>query len=224
MAPMLQVSAERSINMKGIIGKKLGMTQVFDESGKQIPVTVLQAGPCFITGIKTESGDGYSAIQIGYGNRKRKNCTKALQNHFKKAGLKDIIPKYMREIRLEKDPDEKAGTEVKADIFEKGEFLDITGIVKGRGFQGVVKKYNFRGGRFSHGGGWKRKPGSVGQCEFPGRVDKGKKLPGQMGNVRRTIQNLQIVDLRPDKNLIFVKGAVPGPKGGILTLKSAKKK
>ena len=130
----------------------------------------------------------------------------------------------IKEFRIEGETELEIGSVVKADAFEVEEFLDVTGIAKGRGFQGVVKRYNFGGGRYSHGGGWKRKPGSIGQCEFPGRVDKGKKMPGQMGNVQRTIQNLKIVRIDAEDNLIFVKGAIPGPKGGIVTVKKSIKK
>ena len=209
--------------MKGLIGKKIGMTQVYDDNGKMTPVTVIEAGPCVVVDVKTQERDGYSAVQLGFGCRKAKNVTRPLAGHYKKAGL-EAFPAKLREFRTEEDPAFELGTEIKADVFSDVEYLDITGTTKGRGFQGVVKRYNFGGGRYSHGGGWKRKPGSIGQCEFPGRVDKGKKMPGQMGNVRRTIQNLQVVKVDAEQNLLFIKGAVPGPNGGILYLKKAKKK
>jgi large subunit ribosomal protein L3 len=210
--------------MKGIIGKKVGMTQLYDEKGCVIPVTVLEAGPCVVLDVKTKERDGYSAVQLGAGVRKAKNVTKAVLGHCKKAGRETAPPTKILEVRTEADSDLEIGSEVKSDIFSDNDYLDVTGTIKGRGFQGVVKRYNFGGGRYSHGGGWKRKPGSIGQCEFPGRVEKGKKLPGQMGNVRRTIQNLLIVKTQPEENLIFVKGAVPGPNGGTLLIKSAKKR
>jgi large subunit ribosomal protein L3 len=210
--------------MKGLIGKKVGMTQVYDEGDRLIPVTVLEAGPCVVLDVKTQEKNGYSAIQYGFGERKAKNVSKAMLGHFSKAGLENHPPVKVREFRTESDPEVEIGSEVKADIFAADEFVDVTGTIKGRGFQGVVKRYNFAGGRYSHGGGWKRKPGSIGQCEFPGRVDRGKKMPGQMGNVRRTIQNLQIVRVSLEDNLIFVKGAVPGPNGGMLYIRNARKK
>ncbi len=210
--------------MKGLIGKKLGMSQVFDDSGKVTPVTVIQAGPCTVVDVMTKDRDGYSAIQLGFGSKKAKNVSKAMLGHFKKANLKTDLPSVSREFRTEKDPEVELGSVISADTFAADEFLDVTGTVKGRGFQGVVKRYNFAGGRYSHGGGWKRKPGSIGQCEFPGRVDKGKKMPGQMGNVRRTIQNLRIVRVMAEENILFVKGAVPGPVGGTVLLRSAIKK
>ncbi len=210
--------------MKGLIGKKLGMSQVFDDSGKVTPVTVIQAGPCTVIDVLTRDRDGYSALQLGFGAKKAKNVSQAMLGHFKKANLKTELPSVVREFRTEQDPEAELGSVIGAGTFETDEFLDITGTVKGRGFQGVVKRYNFKGGRFSHGGGWKRKPGSIGQCEFPGRVDKGKKMPGQMGNVRRTIQNLRIVRVMTEENILFVKGAVPGPVGGTVLLRSAVKK
>ncbi|MCP3966027.1 MAG: 50S ribosomal protein L3 [Lentisphaerae bacterium] len=210
--------------MKKIIGKKIGMTQVYDETGKVTPVTVIQAGPCVVVDVRTQDRDGYSAVQLGFGEKKAKNVTKPLLGHFKKAGIKEALPSTLREFRCECDPEVELGSSVNVDVFEADDFLDVTGTVKGRGFQGVVKRYNFGGGRYSHGGGWKRKPGSIGQCEFPGRVDKGKKMPGQMGNVRRTIQNLRIVRVMSEENILFVKGAVPGPNGGILYLSEAIKK
>ncbi len=209
--------------MKGIIGKKIGMTQVYSETGVFVPVTVIEAGPCAVVDVKTQERDGYSSVQLGFGVRKAKNVTGPLAGHYKKAGL-TVFPAELKEFRTCEDAALELGTEIKADIFDDVEFLDITGTTKGRGFQGVVKRYNFGGGRYSHGGGWKRKPGSIGQCEFPGRVDKGKKMPGQMGNVSRTIQNLKVYKIDLDQNLIYVKGAVPGPNGGTLYLKKSKKK
>lgn len=210
--------------MKGLIGKKLGMSQVFDETGKVTPVTVVQAGPCTVIDVMTKDRDGYSAVQLGFGTKKAKNVTKAMLGHYAKAGLKTEFPAILKEFRSEADPEVELGTVLSADTFEADEYLDVTGTVKGRGFQGVVKRYNFGGGRYSHGGGWKRKPGSIGQCEFPGRVDKGKKMPGQMGNVLRTIQNLRIVRVIAEDNVILVKGAIPGPVGGTVFLSSAIKK
>lgn len=210
--------------MKNLIGKKVGMTQLYDDNGKVIPVTVLEAGPCVVLDVRTQEKDGYSAVQFGFGSRKAKNVSKPVLGHLKKSGRDANPPSIIREFRTEADSDLSPGTEIKGDIFSADEYLDITGTTKGRGFQGVVKRWNFAGGRYSHGGGWKRKPGSIGQCEFPGRVQKGKKLPGRMGNIRKTVQNLRIVKTLPEESLIFVKGAVPGPNGGTLLIRSAKKK
>ena len=209
---------------KALIAKKLGMSQIFDEKGLLIPVTVLQAGPCTVIEKKTVEKHGYSALQLGFGSRKAKNVTKAIKGHVKPAGLSENPPTVIKEFRISADSDMEIGSTLDVSAFEEGQFVDVSGKMKGRGFQGVVKRYNFAGGRFSHGGGWKRKPGAIGQCEFPGRVDKGKKLPGQMGNVNRTIQNLRIVKVSADDNLIMVKGAVPGPMGGTVFMRAAKKK
>jgi len=209
--------------MKGLIGKKVGMTQVYDEKGVLIPVTVIQAGPCVVTAVKTVERDGYSAVQLGFGSRRAKNVTKASQGHLAKAGLSgNELPAVLREFRAD-DP-AAPGTEIKADIFAAGEYLDVVGITKGRGFQGVVKRHGFAGGRASHGGAWERRPGSIGCREWPGRVNKGHRMAGHMGDVRRTVQNLQIVRVMAEENVLLVKGAVPGANGGILLLQSALKK
>ena len=173
--------------MKGMIGKKVGMTQVYNENGKLIPVTVLAVGPCVVVALKTKEKDGYSAVQLGFGSQKAKNASKAEVGHATRAGL-EAVPARLREFRADSDPELELGSVLKvSDVFCAEDYLDVTGIVKGRGFQGVVKRWNFAGGRYSHGGGWKRKPGSIGQCEKPANVVKGKKLPGHMGNVQRTI-------------------------------------
>ena len=209
--------------MKGLIGKKLGMTQVYDENGVLIPVTVIEVGPCVVTAVKTVERDGYSAIQLGYGSRKAKNVTKACQGHLAKAGVSGAtLPAVLREIRTAETVE--AGTVLKADIFAAGEYLDVTGTTKGRGFQGVVKRWNFGGGRASHGGDWERRPGSIGCREWPGRILKGKKMPGHYGNDRRTVQNVQIVRVMAEDNCLLIKGAIPGCNGGIVTIKSALKK
>jgi large subunit ribosomal protein L3 len=210
--------------MKGMIGKKVGMTQVYSEKGKLVPVTVLEVGPCVVVAVKTKEKDGYSAVQLGFGSAKAKNTSKAEIGHVKKAGL-EVIPVRLHEFRADADPQVELGSAVKVnDVFAENDYLDVTGVTKGRGFQGVVKRWNFGGGRYSHGGGWKRKPGSIGQCEKPANVVKGKKLPGHMGNVQRTIQNLQVVGVREDDGLLLVKGAVPGPNGGYLVIRKAIKK
>ena len=210
--------------MKGLIGKKIGMTQLYDEQGKVTPVTVVQAGPCTVLDQMTVDRDGYSAYQLGFGEKKAKNTTKAIKGHCKKSGRDENPPAEIREFREDKDSEHEIGSVLTVDQFQTEEYVDIIGKIKGRGFQGVVKRYNFGGGRFSHGGGWKRKPGSIGQCISPGRVDKGKKMPGQMGNVSRTIQNLKIMRVVKEDNLLFIKGAIPGPNGGTVVVRSARKK
>ncbi len=210
--------------MKGIIAKKLGMTQVYDDNGALVPVTVLEAGPCTVMEVKTKDKNGYSAVQLGFGARKSKNAGKAVLGRAKKAGMEGKNPHSdYREI-IDPDKEYKIGDVIKADVFEAKEYVDVNGIVKGKGFQGVVKRYHFAGGRASHGGGWLRRAGSIGQKERPGNIIKGKRMPGHMGNVPRTIQNLLVVKVSLEDNLIFLKGAVPGPNGGILTVRSAIKK
>ncbi len=209
--------------MKGLIGKKLGMTQVYDEKGILIPVTVVQAGPCVVTGVKTSEKDGYSAIQLGFGERKVKNVSKALLGHCAKANYTESAPACLREIRLAADEAVELGTVVKADIFAADDHIDVTGTTKGRGFAGVVKRYRFGGGRASHGGGWTRRTGSIGCCEWPGNVIKGRRMPGHMGNCRQTMQNLKVVRVLAEENVLLIKGAIPGANGGILVIRTAVK-
>ena len=209
--------------MKGLIGKKIGMTQIYNEQGVLIPVTVIEAGPCVVTAVKTVESDGYDAVQLGYGSRKSKNVTAARRGHLAKAGITgETLPAVLREFR-NADAAE-TGSKIDASIFAQGEYLDVVGTVKGRGFQGVVKRYNFGGGRASHGGAWTRRTGSIGCCEWPGRVNKGKRMPGHTGCTRCTVQNLEIVKVMAEDNVLLVKGAVPGANGGILLIKSALKK
>ncbi|HJO94630.1 MAG TPA: 50S ribosomal protein L3 [Victivallales bacterium] len=210
--------------MKGLIGKKIGMTQLYDEKGKVTPVTVIEAGPCTVIDQMTQERNGYSALQLGYGTKKAKNVSKAVKGHCAKSGLEENPPQYIREIRAQEDSEVEAGSVLTVEQFNENDFIDVIGTTKGRGFQGVVKRYNFGGGRYSHGGGWKRKPGSIGQCESPAHVDKGRKMPGHMGTAQRTIQNLKIVRIDKADNLIFIKGAIPGPNGGIVIVRSAIKK
>ena len=210
--------------MKGLIGKKVGMTQVYDEKGVLIPVTVVEAGPCRIVGVRTKEKDGYSAIQVGFGVRKAKNVSKAVRGQLAKIGIEKDLPAVIREFRTDEDPAVELGSELKADIFAQGEFLDITGTTKGRGFAGVMVRHHFNGGRDGHGGGWHRKPGSIGNRETPGLVMKGKKMAGHLGSDTRTVQNLRIVKISAEENLIFVSGAIPGPNGGTVLVKKAKKK
>ncbi|HIU51661.1 MAG TPA: 50S ribosomal protein L3 [Candidatus Merdicola faecigallinarum] len=206
---------------KGIIGRKIGMTQVFDETGKVIPVTVIEAGPCVVAQVKTVETDGYNAIQLGFGEVKAKKVNKPKAGHFAKAKLE--AKKHLREFRLCDVSNIKVGDEMKADIFAVGEKVDIQGTTKGKGFQGVIKRHGQHRGPMGHGSMYHRRPGSMGPTSTPGRVFKGKKLPGHMGVQTVTIQNLDVVKVDMDKNAILVKGSVPGPKGAILKIKSSVK-
>ena len=206
---------------KGIIGKKIGMTQIFDEKGNVIPVTVIEAGPCVVAQVKTSETDGYDAIQLGFGDVKAKHINKPEMGHFAKSKLDP--KKHLREFRLDNISSFKVGDEVKADIFAAGEKVDIQGRSKGKGFQGVIKRHGQSRGPMGHGSMYHRRPGSMGPTSTPGRVFKGKKLPGHMGHVTVTIQNLDVVAVDMDKNVILVKGSVPGAKGAILKIKSAVK-
>ena len=206
---------------KGIIGKKIGMTQIFDEKGNVVPVTVIEATPNIVAQVKTVETDGYNSIQLGYGEVKDKHINKPEKGHFAKAGL--TAKKHLREFRVEDVENYKVGDEVKADIFEAGEKIDVQGTTKGKGFQGVIKRHGQHRGPMGHGSMYHRRPGSMGSTSTPGRVFKGKKLPGHMGRVTVTIQNLDVVRVDMDKNVILVKGSVPGAKGAILKIKSAVK-
>ena len=206
---------------KGIIGKKIGMTQIFDEKGNVVPVTVIEATPNVVAQVKTVETDGYNSIQLGYGEVKDKHINKPEKGHFAKAGL--TAKKHLREFRVEDVESYKVGDEVKADIFEAGEKIDVQGTTKGKGFQGVIKRHGQHRGPMGHGSMYHRRPGSMGSTSTPGRVFKGKKLPGHMGRVTVTIQNLDVVRVDMDKNVILVKGSVPGAKGAILKIKSAVK-
>lgn len=207
---------------KGLIGRKLGMTQVFSEDGVAIPVTAIEMGPCVVIQKKTREIDGYDAVQLGFGQKKQKSITKPIQGHLKKAGSGFF--RVLREFRMMSPEDYEEGQELKADIFEVGDYVDIVGMSKGRGFAGVIKRYGFKGGKATHGSMFHRAPGSLGASAYPSRVFKGKKLPGHMGNKRETIQNLVVVGVKPDKNLILVRGSVPGSRNGIVLVKSAIKK
>lgn len=209
---------------KGLIGKKLGMTQVYTDKGELVPVTVIQCGPCTVISTKTAAKDGYSALQLAFGSRKAKNVSKAVLGNVKPAGLEANPPEVIREVRLDSDPAEKVGDVLTVSIFAVDEYVDVSGTTKGRGFAGVVKRYDFAGGRASHGGAWTRRTGSIGACEKPGKVDRGHRLPGHMGDANRTMQNLRVVSVRAEENLIFVKGAIPGANGGVVFLRNAVKK
>mgnify|MGYP002618771912 FL=1 len=206
---------------KGIIGKKIGMTQIFDEKGNVVPVTVIEATPNVVAQVKTVETDGYNSIQLGYGEVKDKHINKPEKGHFTKAGL--TAKKHLREFRVEDVENYKVGDEVKADIFEAGEKIDVQGTTKGKGFQGVIKRHGQHRGPMGHGSMYHRRPGSMGSTSTPGRVFKGKKLPGHMGVQTVTIQNLEVVRVDLDKNVILVKGSVPGPKGAILKIKTSVK-
>ena len=206
---------------KGLIGKKVGMTQIFDEQGKVIPVTVIEAGPCTVVQVKTAEKDGYQAIQLGYGDVKEHKVIKPIKGHYTKVNL--TPKKHLREFRVDSIENINVGDELKADTFSVGDKLDIQGTSKGKGFQGVIKRHGQSRGPMGHGSMYHRRPGSMGPTSTPGRVFKGKKLPGHMGRVTVTIQNLEVVKVDLDKNAILVKGSVPGAKGTILKLKSSVK-
>ena len=204
---------------KALIGKKVGMTQIFDENGTVIPVTVIEAGPCVVAQVKTLENDGYEAVQLGFGEVKENKLTKPAKGHFAKANV--TAKKHLREFRLDSIEGIKVGDELKADVFAAGEKIDVQGTSKGKGFQGVIKRHGQHRGPMGHGSMYHRRPGSMGATSTPGRVFKGKKLPGHMGRVTVTIQNLDVVRVDMDKNVILVKGSVPGAKGSILKIKSA---
>ena len=206
---------------KGLIGKKVGMTQIFDEKGMIIPVTVIEAGPCVVAQVKTVETDGYNAIQLGFGEVKSHKVNKPQAGHFAKANVE--AKKHLREFRLDSIEGIKVGDELKADVFAAGDKIDVQGTSKGKGFQGVIKRHGQSRGPMGHGSMYHRRPGSMGPTSTPGRVFKGKKLPGHMGRVTVTIQNLDVVKVDLDKNVILVKGSVPGAKGAILKIKSAVK-
>ena len=206
---------------KGLIGKKLGMTQIFDEQGKVIPVTVIEAGPCVVAQVKTVETDGYNAIQLGFGDVKESKINKPEKGHFAKSKL--TPKKHLREFRLDSVENINVGDELKADTFTAGDQLDIQGTSKGKGFQGVIKRHGQSRGPMGHGSMYHRRPGSMGPTSTPGRVFKGKKLPGHMGSQTITIQIWEVVRVDLDKNVILVKGSVPGAKGAILKLKTSVK-
>ncbi len=207
---------------KGLLGKKLGMTQLFDEAGKIVPVTVVEAGPCVVVQKKTVENDGYEAVQVGFADIKEKNVNKPMKGHFEKAGV--TAKRFLKEFKLEDAASMNVGDEIKADVFATGEKVDITGTSKGHGFAGAIKRHNQHRLKETHGTGpVHRHAGSMGACSDPSRVFKGKKLPGHMGCDTVTIQNLDVVCVDVEKNLLLVRGAIPGPKGGLVIVKSAVK-
>ena len=208
---------------KAIIGKKIGMTQLFDQAGKVIPVTVVEAGPCVVVQKKTLENDGYESVQIGYGEITEKHLTKPLKGHFAKADV--AAKKFLREFRLDDCSAVNVGDIIKVDTFEVGEKVDVTAKSKGHGYAGTTKRYGFKGMRATHGvGPIHRHIGSMGNCSDPGRVFKGTKLPGHFGVERTTVQNLEVVKIDAENNLIAIKGAIPGPKGAIVSVMAAVKK
>jgi large subunit ribosomal protein L3 len=206
---------------KGILAIKIGMSQLFDENGVLIPVTVLQAGPCVVTQVKTVKNDGYSAVQVGYVDKREKLVSKPIKGHFDKAGVS--YKRYVREFKLENADQYSVKDEIKAEIFAAGDKIDATAISKGKGFQGAIKRHGQSRGPMTHGSKFHRHAGSNGAASDPSRVFKGKKMPGQMGNKKVTIQNLEIVKVDAENNLILVKGAVPGPKKSLVTIKETVK-
>ena len=206
--------------MKGILGRKIGMTQIFTEHGEVIPVTVVEAGPVVVTQIKTTENDGYTAIQVGFQDAKEKSLNKPQKGHLAAA---NTLKKHLKEFRVDSVEEYTVGQEIKADLFAAGELIDVTGISKGKGFQGPIKRHGQSRGPETHGSRYHRRPGSMGACSYPGRVFKNKKLAGHMGSVKVTVQNLEVVRVDADKNLILVKGAIPGAKGSVVTIKEAVK-
>lgn len=206
--------------MKGILGKKIGMTQIFTEAGEVVPVTVVEAGPVVVTQVKTIENDGYNAVQVGFGDAKEKSLNKPQKGHLAAA---NTLKKHLKEFRVESVDAYTVGQEIKADVFAAGEMIDVTGISKGKGFQGPIKRHGQSRGPESHGSRYHRRPGSMGACSYPGRVFKNKKLAGHMGSVKVTVQNLEVVRVDAEKNFILVKGAIPGAKGSVVTIKEAVK-
>ncbi len=206
------------MSVKGILGRKIGMTQVFDEAGRAVPVTVVQAGPCRVAQVKTPENDGYTAIQLAFGSARRP--TKPVTGHFTKANIEPS--RYLVELRLEDLGEYEAGSEIKADVFDEGEVVDVIGVTKGKGFAGVMKRHNFKGQGASHGNQAKhRAPGSIGACATPARVFKGTRMAGHMGHRRVTTLNLRVIKADPERNLLLIRGAIPGPRGGLVMVRSA---
>jgi large subunit ribosomal protein L3 len=203
--------------MPGLIGKKVGMTRIFDDAGQQVPVTVIEAGPCPVVQVKSLERDGYQAVQVGFGSQMAKRATMAEQGHAVKAGL-EVAPRLMREFRVGNGEAYEVGQQLTVALFEAGDLVKVTGNSKGRGFTGVVKRHGFAGRPGSHGHPESKTPGSVGPGTDPSRVIKGKKMPGQMGNTRTTIRNLQVVRVDGERNLLFVKGGIPGSRNGYVLI------
>jgi large subunit ribosomal protein L3 len=205
---------------KGILGRKIGMTQIFTDKGLAIPVTVIEAGPCVVVQKRTPEKDGYRAIQIGFGEKRERLFTKPLKGHFDKSGVRPL--RYLRELRVDDPGAYEVGQEIKADIFALGEKVDVVGTSKGKGFAGGIKRHGFHRGPMAHGSKYHRRPGSLG-AKGPARVYKGRKLPGHMGAERVTVANLEVIRVDGDRNLLAIKGAIPGPKGGLVLVKPSTK-
>lgn len=203
--------------MIGLLGRKVGMTQFFDERGEAIPVTIIEAGPCTVTELRSTQRDGYTAVQLGFGTNKESRFTRPALGQFKKRNLPPL--RHLREFRVESIEGLAVGQSLDVSIFEKGRHVDIQGVTKGRGFAGVVKRYGFTAGHASHGPTAGKQPGSIGASAYPSRVIKGKRLPGHMGNVNLTIKNLEVVAIDPEQNMLMVRGAVPGPTNGLVVVK-----
>ena len=208
--------------MEGLIGRKIGMTQVYDDQGHRIAVTVLEAGPCPVVQVKTPDTDGYRAAQLGFEEQKPSRLSKAQVKHFEKAGVKPC--RVTKEFALDEGDEVKAGEAVTVTMFDGVKYVDVSGITKGRGFAGVVRRYRMAGGPITHGGHSKRRVGSIGARDLPGWVEKGKRMPGHMGSVNRKTRNLAVVQVRGEENLLLVAGSVPGPKGAIVIIRKALKK
>ncbi len=204
---------------KAIIGKKLGMTQIFGEDGTVTPVTVIEAGPCAVVQTKTNDVDGYNSVQLSFGDVKLKNVNKPIMGHYEKYSAEP--KRILREFQLDELPE--SGSVVNVDIFEEGDIVDVSGTSKGKGFQGVIKRHGQRRGPMTHGSKYHRRPGSMGASAYPARVPKGKKLPGHMGHERVTVQNLEVVGVEPEDNVLLIKGSVPGTRGSFLEIRSAAK-
>jgi len=205
---------------RGLIGTKLGMTALFTPDGKYVPVTVIQLGPCVVTQIKTKTTDGYDALQLGLGSKKKSRINRPMTGHFKKSG--DQIFQFVREVGVENPDEYKVGQTITLDMFDVGDVVNVTGVTKGRGFAGVIKRHGFHGGKKTHGSHSHRIPGSIGCSASPAKVIKGKKMPGRYGNATKTIQNLEIVDIRPEENLMMIKGMVPGAKTALVKVQKKK--
>ncbi|MBW2645271.1 MAG: 50S ribosomal protein L3 [Deltaproteobacteria bacterium] len=206
--------------IKGLLAKKIGMSSIFSSDGRRLPVTILQVGPCVVTHIKTQDRDGYEALQIGFEEKNQKKVNRPLAGHFKKSGERAF--NFLREFPADDYSEFKEGQTITVDIFEPGERVDISGTSKGRGFAGVIKRWGFHGGRATHGSHSHRVPGAIGMCAWPAKVMKGKKLPGHYGDSRVTVKGLEVVDVRPEQNLLIIKGAVPGSQDGLVEIRKRK--
>ena len=205
---------------RGLLGKKLGMTGFFTSEGRFVPVTVIEAGPCVVTQIKTRATDGYNALQLGFGQKKKSRVSKPLQGHFKKSG--DQSFRHLKEFFVENPEEYNLGQEITVEMFNVGDRVDVVGTTKGRGFAGVIKRYGFHRGPVTHGSRNVRRPGSIGCSAWPAKVIKGKKMPGHYGNDRKTVRNLEIIDIRAEDNVILIKGAVPGAESGLMAVNKPK--